>query len=143
MQVVEEQGIRRLRISIGGDGSAYNSVIICNENFDTDEMAYLDFKIRTSSNEAAAIMFQIEGSEAWYSLNLIGQQNLFTNLDSLKQINDGQWHRVTWNLKRLVRDKFNNSAKIKTLILGSWENSQKPVVIELAEMSLGKRNMLN
>lgn len=50
-------------------------------------------------------MFQLDlGSQVWYALNLIGVQERYSQADTLPAdvINDGQWHRVTWDLQRVA-----------------------------------------
>ena len=60
------------------------------------------------------------------------------------EINDGQWHRVTWNLRKLVAERIDPNIKsIKTLSLGTWANPQKPVVVEFRNVCFGSFNKLD
>lgn len=101
------EGKPTLHIEIGGDGTRFNSVMICNDIVDADSVPFMDFRIRTTSKDPLAIMFQVENDPSWYSLNLIGAQTMYNNIDSLPdRINDGNWHRVTWNIGKLISDRI-------------------------------------
>lgn len=90
-------------------------------------------------------MFQMEGDAAWYSLNLIGKQTGYSYVDATPtEINDGKWHRVTWDLRRLVSDRVNaTNHKITQIIIGSWEQPSKPLEVEFQDFTMGKRNLLD
>lgn len=136
-----------LRLKIGGDGVQYNSAFMHMGSIDLDKAPYMDFRVRTSSDEPLAILFQLDGgSQTWYALNLIGDNGLFNRADGLSEdaLSDGKWHRVTWDLKRLVREGIaRNDREITNLVIGSWKTPKEPVVVEFQDFSLGTRNMLD
>lgn len=135
-----------LRLEIGGDGTPYNSVFLHAGALDLSKSPYLDFRVRTTSAEPFAIMFQSDGGSDWHCLNLVGVEQLYKYADGLPAgaISDGKWHRITWNLEKLVREEIGPGVTyIRSIILGSWENPSKPIVLEFRDFAFGKRNMLD
>lgn len=136
-----------LVLEIGGDGTPFHSAVIYNGSIDLKTTPFLDFRIRTTSQEPLAIMFQVEGrSGEWEALNIIGKETLYPSRDALifGAVNDGAWHRVTWDLKRLASEQFGSGQfKISNLIVGSWEKFSLPIVVEFQSFALGKRNTLD
>jgi hypothetical protein len=145
----EADGKPVLRVEIGDGATVFNSLFIRSESVDLEMAGYLDFMIRTTATEPLAIMFQAESDppQQWRALNLIGTQTGYANADSLPvgAINDGNWHRVTWNLQELYKEQITSTDKgrIKNLILGSWEKPSEPIVVEFRDFSLGRRNTLD
>lgn len=136
-----------LRLKIGGDGTEFHSAHIHPGAINLDDAPYMDFSLRTASQESLAIMFQLEsGSRVWHALNLIGSQTRFSALDSLPEdaINNGQWHRVTWDLRTLVREGLGRSdSTIHNIVIGSWDNPKEPIEVEFRDFTLGQRNRLD
>jgi hypothetical protein len=135
-----------LKLEIPGGGAPGNSVFIHNEPIDLDESPCLDFRIRTSSTEPLAMMFQMMSGDTWFALNLMGTQRNYTFADALPagSISNGEWHRVTWNLRELVKDRTGGGdSHIRSVILGTWESLKEPVVVEFSDFAFGKRNMLD
>ncbi len=133
-----------LRLTIGGEGVQFNSVHLTLGGLDLEQSPFLDFRMRTTSKEPFAFMFEF-GDGIWYALNLQGQQSLYGNLDGVRgSITDGQWHRVTWDLKRLVEEQVGpGRTRITNFILGSWEKPAEPVVVEFQDFAFGQRNLLD
>lgn len=133
-----------LKLEIPGGGAPGNSVFIHADPIDLEESPYLDFRIRTSSTEPLAIMFQMMSGDTWFALNLIGKQS-YTYADALPagSISNGEWHRVTWNLGELVKDRTGGDTHIRSVVLGTWESLKDPMVVEFTDFAFGKRNMLD
>ena len=136
-----------LRLTIGGDGTQFNSAHIHSGSIDLDRASFMDFRVRTTSREPLAILFQLEsGSQVFYSLNLVGEQGLFSHADSVPEdsINDGKWHRVTFDLKRVVREGLGSDQReITNVVIGSWMTPREPIVVEFQDFALGERNLLD
>jgi len=138
------EGKPTLRLEIGGEGVQFNSVHLTLGGVDLEQSPFLDFRLRTTSKEAFAFMFEF-GDGIWYALNLQGQQSGYGNLDTVRgALNEGQWHRVTWDLKRLVEEQIGpGRTRITNIILGSWEKPAEPVVVEFQDFAFGQRNLLD
>ena len=139
-------GTPALKLEIGGNGTKFSSVYIHRGLIDLDDSPYLDFRIRTSSAEPLAIMFQTDYDDAWYALNMIGMQRSYNHADGLPagSISDGKWHRVTWNLRETVKDRIGaGNTRIKDVILGSWEAPAEPIVVEFSDFAFGRQNTLD
>jgi hypothetical protein len=107
-------------VKIGCNGASYNSVSFFNGLLNLND-------------------------PVWYLLSFIGTQSLYQNVDVVPaDINDGSWHRITWDLKNFVNDKINSSnLKISQIILGSWKNPSEPISVDFRGFSIWKCNMLN
>jgi hypothetical protein len=84
-----------------------------------------------------------EDTQQWRALNLVGVQSIYPLIDGPPSINDGKWHRVTWDLCRLIKDKLGYTGTIKGIIIGSWEKPSEPITVELQDFTFGQRNTLN
>jgi hypothetical protein len=142
-----EQGARAVRLELAGTAEAkWGSRFIRNDVIDLEKQPLMDFYLRTSTKEPVALMFQIEGKADWFELDIVGVQNysLLDKVNSALAINDGQWHRVTWNLKKLVAERVSpDITSIKNLIVGTWANPQAPVVVEFKDVCFGSFNQLD
>jgi hypothetical protein len=147
VETFTDEGKPALRVSLAGTSAArWGSRFIRSGVIDLEKEPLMDFYVRTSSKDAVALMFQIEGSNDWYEIDILGEQN-FKQIDTINPIlglNDGQWHRVTWNLQKLVTEKIGKDVKsIKNLIVGTWTNPKTPVVIEFKDVCFGSFNQLD
>lgn len=145
ISTAQRDGHPALRLQIGGDGTQYNSAWIWNDVIDLGETPVLDFKMRTTSREPLAILFQAEHGEAWYALNLVGRQSRFPQADGLPNwaVNDGAWHRVTWNLANLCKERLGGIERIRNVVVGVWDNPAEAVDVEFADFAFGVRNSLD
>ncbi len=143
----KENGRNVIKVSIGEDNVNYNSIFVHSDPICLNQAPFLDFEIRVINENPLAFMFQAEGSEKYYALNIIGKQDSYTNLDSVSSDNiaDGQWHRITWDLLNLYKENISATRPpiIKNLILGSWEPAQDAAVVEFRNFNIGKRNTLD
>ncbi|MHB0998642.1 MAG: alpha-glucuronidase family glycosyl hydrolase [Armatimonadota bacterium] len=140
------EGKPTLKLALGGDDTQFNSAVINNGTIDLAETPFMDFKIRTTSQEPCAIMFQLVNDSNWYSLNLVNTQSRYPNIDSIPfaALSDGKWHRVTWDLGRLVQDRVSTGeTKIINMIIGAWDKPSAPIELEFQDFTVGKRNMLD
>lgn len=131
-----------LNIKLGGFGVKDNSVQVYSGTVDLNEAPYLDFMIKTKSPDAMALMFRVENDPNWYALNVLGIHNDYKYVDGLPvgSINDGEWHRVTWNLKALIEKQIPESGlKISNIILGAWDKPYQPVDVSFKNFSFGKK----
>lgn len=147
MSLETVEGKPTLRLAFGDGTAPFNSVALT-DSLDLEVAPFLDFWIRTTSKEPLAFLLEIEsnGVSQWRALNLIGKQNGYAQIDTVPQgkINDGKWHRVTWDLLRLCKEELGTgSIQIKNLVLGTWEKPSEPVVVEFQNFSHGKRNTLD
>lgn len=143
-----EDGKTVLRAEIGDPERKFHSVLVPCGIIDLDQSPLLDFRIRTTTNAPLAFLFQTSAdSSTWYALNLVGKQAGYPAADSLPadSAGTGQWRRVTWNLQKVAREKLKlpASAKITTLVFGTWEKPEKPITVELQDLSVCKRNQLD
>lgn len=126
--------------------SKWGSRFIRREAIDLDKQPLMDFYFRTTSKDPVALMFQAEGKDDWFELDLIGKQpyRQLDRINPLYEINDGQWHRLTWNLEKLVAEKISPETKsIKNLIVGTWTNPKTPVAVEFKNVCFGSFNQLD
>ncbi len=147
LTVAADEGKPILRVTLGDGATLFNSVELV-DMLDLETSPFMDFWIRTTSQEPLAFLFQVggNGSTEWKALNLIGKQTGFEQIDALpqKKINDGEWHRVTWDLKRLCREQLGEgNVRTKNLVLGSWDKPSQPIKVELRNFAHGKRNTLD
>ena len=136
----EDEGKPAVRVAIGDSATQFNSVFVRLESIDLDKTPILDFKVRVTGDQPLAFMFQSGASGSWYALNLVGSQSGYLNADALPagRINDGKWHRVTWDLRRLAVERIGpSSARIHTLILGNWEKPPQSGTVEFKEFAFG------
>ena len=106
----------------------------------------MDFWVRTTTRDPVALMFQVEGQDTWFELDLIGKQTYrkIDKISPLYEINNGAWHRVTWNLKKLVAEQIGSDIKsISNVIVGTWSNPSQPVVLEFKNVCFGSFNQLD
>ncbi len=142
-----DQGNPAIRLALAGTpGAKLGSRFIRNDPIDLKEQPLMDFCLRTGTEEPVALMFQIDGKDEWFELDLVGAQG-YRHADSINpalEINDGKWHRVTWNLQKLVAERIDPNIKsIKNLIVGTWANPQQPVVVEFKNVCFGSLNQLD
>ena len=142
-----DQGSPAIRVALAGTPNArLGSRFVRTDAIDLEQQPLMDFCLRTTTQEPVAFMFQIEGKDDWFELDLVGTQGYrkTDRINETLEINDGQWHRVTWNLRKLVAERIDPNIKsIKTLILGTWANPQKPVVVEFKNVCFGSFNKLD
>lgn len=136
----KEDGIDMLKVVLGSTGQLYNSVWIKQGNIDMTNGGWLDFKIRTQTDDSLAIMFEVSGQ--WYAINLVGVQG-YASVENIVGINDGKWHRVTLDLKKLVKERLNHNGTISNMVIGAWKKPQKPIIFEIRDFSIGARNTVN
>ena len=136
----DDGGAPALRLEIGDSKTQFNSVFLRMDSVDLDKTPILDLKVRVTGSQPVALMLQSSTSANWYALNLIGSQGLFFNLAALPpgRIDDGKWHRVTWNLRRLVTERIGpGTTQIHQLILGNWEKPPATGTVEIKDFAFG------
>jgi len=135
------------RVSLGGNQVKYNSAWIQRSPVDLVAAPILDMRLRTTSTHPLRLMFQVPGSEEWYAIDLVGTQTVGKALDGIKavwKVNDGNWHRVNWNLRQMVAERIGPGVTtISNLIVGSWVPSAEPAVIEFKRVAFGIDNRLD
>ena len=142
-----DDGAAALRVTLAGTPESKNgSRFIRRDAFDLRKQPLMDFSLRTTSKEPVAMMFQIEGSDDWCELDLVGKQ-IYKQIDKINpamEINDGQWHRVTWNLHQLVAERIGKDIhSLKNLVVGTWSNPKQPVTVEFKNVCFGSFNQLD
>jgi hypothetical protein len=142
-----DEGTPAIRLTLAGKPDAkLGSRFVRSDSIDLEKQPLMDFYTRTKTADAVAFMFQIEGKDDWFELDLIGEQ-AYRRTDRINpalEINDGRWHRVTWNLQKLVADRIDPNIKsIKNLIVGTWANPANPVVVEFKNVCFGSFNQLD
>ncbi len=143
----KESGRDIIKVSIGGDNTNYNSVFIHSDPIDLNDAPFMDFEIRVINKKPIAFMFQTQDSERYHALNIIGNQDLYNNIDSVNSDNiaDGKWHRVTWDLLNMYKENISATKQpiIRNLILGSWKPAEQAAVVEFRNFNMGTRNTLD
>ena len=142
-----DNGQPALRVSLAGTpGVKWGSRFIRKEAFDLEQQPLMDFWVRTTTKDPVALMFQVEGQDNWFELDLIGKQG-YRQLDKISplyELSNGAWHRVTWNLKKLVAEQIGPDIKsIKNVVVGTWSNPAQPVVLEFRNVCFGSFNQLD
>ena len=135
-----------MKLSLGNMQSQNGSRWIHRAEINLQEAPYMDFYIRTSGAGPLSFMFQVEGRDDWFELALQGTQNytLVATLGFLAEINDGKWHRLTWNLQKVEKEKIGQDVlKIKHLIIGNWQTVDEPVVVDFKSFNMGRENQLD
>jgi len=135
-----------IKLSLNTGEFQNNSRWIHREEINLQEAPYLDFYIRTAGKGPLSFMFQVDGRDEWFELALQGTQNytLVDKLGLVDEINDGKWHRITWNLQKVVKEKIGQDiSKIKHLIIGNWQKVDEPVVVEFKSFNMGRLNLLD
>jgi hypothetical protein len=140
----DDRGTPTIRVALAGVPNAkLGSLFIRQDEIDLERQPLLDFDVRTTTKDPVALMLQIEGKAGWFELDIVGKQS-YHQLDQISpalEVNDGHWHHITWNLEKLVRERVGQEVKsIKTLIIGTWSNPAKPVVVEFKNFCFGKVN---
>ena len=144
---LKEGGQDILAIKMGGKGSVFNSAFVHMGELNLNDGPFMDFKVRTNAEQPAAFMFQVAGSEQYYAMNLMGKQNLYIEADSVNSeaINDGQWHRVTWNLLKMYQEMISAEGEpmIRNVLFGTWEAADEECEVEFKEFTIGVQNTLD
>ena len=82
--------------------------------------------------------------DRWRAINLVGKHKAYLPLADLasQKLNDGQWHQVSVDLRQALAGQIEPGQKlrIKNLIIGSWENPKKPIVVEFQEFCIGPKS---
>jgi hypothetical protein len=142
-----DEGVPAVRVALAGTpASKWGSRFIRREAIDLDKQPLMDFYFRTTSMDPVALMFQVEGTDDWFELDLIGKQDYrqLDRIDPVHEINNGQWHRLTWNLQKLVAEKIGSQTQsIKNLVVGTWTNPETPVTVEFKNVCFGSFNQLD
>lgn len=135
------------RVGLGGNQVNLGSVWIQRSPVDLTAAPILDMRLRTTSTHPLRLMFQVPGREEWYAIDLVGTQKVGKALDGIKavwKVNDGNWHRVNWNLRQMVAERIGPGVTtISNLIIGSWVPSDEPAVIEFKRVAFGIDNRLD
>jgi hypothetical protein len=142
-----EDGQPAIRVALAGKpGVKWGSRCIRKGTLDLGKEPLMDFWVRTTTRDPVALMFQVEGQDTWFELDLIGKQTYrkIDKISPLYEINNGAWHRVTWNLKKLVAEQIGSDIKsISNVIVGTWSNPSQPVVLEFKNVCFGSFNQLD
>ena len=142
-----DEGVPAIRVALAGTpASKWGSRFIRREAIALEKQPLMDFYFRTTSKDPVALMFQVEGKDDWFELDLIGKQayRQLDRINPLYEINDGQWHRLTWNLQKLVAEKISPETKtLKNLVVGTWTNPKTPVTVEFKNVCFGSFNQLD
>jgi hypothetical protein len=136
----QDSGKPALRLEIGDSKTQFNSVFVRLDSIDLDTTPILDFKVRVTSSQPVAFMFQSSSGANWYALNLVGSQSGYLNLATLPpgRIDDGKWHRVTWDLRRLASERIGpGTTQIRQLIFGNWEKPPQTGTVEIKDFAFG------
>lgn len=136
----DDNGTPALRLGVGDEKTQFNSVFVRVESIDLEKTPILDFKVKVTGDQPLAFMFLPELSGVWYSLNLTGTQSGYLSADALPMgsLDDGKWHRVTWDLRRLAAERIGSSAtRIHSLIFGNWEKPPKTGTLEFKDFAFG------
>jgi hypothetical protein len=133
-----------IRLEIGDGASRFNSAWIHPERIDLDLASVLRFRIRTTSTEPLALLLQQEkDTDVWRAINLVGRQSSYPSLADLttQKLNDGQWHEVSLDLRPLIAGRLEPGKKprIKNLIIGSWEQPRRPIVVEFQALEVAAK----
>jgi hypothetical protein len=142
----DDNGAPVVEVGLGGEGVRFNSIHIHPGPIPLEQAPVLDFEIRVLHAEPFAFLFQVPDNANWYALNLVGQQSLYTGVDSLPlaSLEDGEWYRVTWDLGRAVRERIAPDVdRIESLILGAWEQPADPIRVQFRNVRLGRRRTLD
>jgi hypothetical protein len=128
-----------------GDGAAqFNSRWIFKGEIDLNQAPCLDMSVRVKQDGPVSILFHIGDDKVkWHQLPIVKKQPQFPMLLSGKSVDgalsDGQWHRLTWNLKQIVQKNFGaDVSTISDVIIGKWTAPETVGELEIRSFKLGE-----
>jgi hypothetical protein len=124
-------------------GTQYNSRWIFKDKIDLDKAPYLDLWLRTHTTTPASILFLVgDDTQTFYQLPLVGLHGQYKIMDSTvsteKEVMDGKWHRLTWNLRDMIRKNAGEDVlTIHSVIIGKWTSPDSIAELEIKALSFG------
>ncbi len=136
-----DHGSPAIRVALAGTTNApMGSRFIHKDEINLDQQPVMAFQLKTTTQEAVALMFQIDGNDNWFEVDIVGTQNYQQTgrINPAVEINDGQWHQVVLDLRKLVALRIDPKFKsIHNLMIGTWANPREPVVVEFKDVCFG------
>jgi len=132
-----------MNLSLGGNGVQYNSRWISKDKIDLQKAPYLDLWLRTTTTAPVSILFLVgDDTQNFYQLPLVGVHGTYKIMDPVvsadKNVADGQWHRLTWNLRDMIRKNVGKDAStIHSVIIGKWTAPDSVAELEIKALTFG------
>jgi hypothetical protein len=133
-----------IKISLGdASGVQFNSRWIFKDKIDLDKVPYLDLWLRTGTTAPVSILFLVgDDTQTFYQLPLVGLHGQYKILDSTvsadKEVTDGKWHRLTWNLRDMLRKNLGKDVStIHSVIIGKWTTPDSIAELEIKGFCFG------
>lgn len=129
-------------ITLGNGVARFNSRWIYKGEIDLNKAPWMDLWLRTESDAPVSILLQVgDDTRTWHQIPVLKKHNyplLDGTLSTTKTLNDGQWHRLSWNLKQMVQKKFGPDAStVRDIIIGKWAEPEAACELEIREFQLG------
>lgn len=131
------------KVTLGNGAAIYNSRWMYRGEIDLNKAPWMDLWLRTESDAPVSILLQIGDDEkTWHQIPVLKKHHyplLDGTLSTTKAVNDGQWHRLSWNLKQIVQKKFGPEAStVRDIIIGKWAEPEAACELEIKSFKLGK-----
>lgn len=134
-------------LTIGNGVVPFNSRWIFKGEIDLNQAPWLDMRVRVKQTAPVSILFRVgDDPPKWYQLPIVKKQPQFPTLDSGvlvdEALSDGEWHRLSWNLKQIVQKNFGSDvSSISDLIIGKWTAPETVTELEIQSFTLGEASM--
>jgi hypothetical protein len=133
-----------IKLALGdASGVQFNSRWIFKEKIDLERAPYLDMCLRTKTTAPVSILFLVgDDTQNFYQLPLVGIHGNYKIMDPTvsadKEVSDGQWHRLTWNLRDMVLKNVGKDVlTIHSVIIGKWTAPESVAELEIKELTFG------
>lgn len=132
-----------IKLSLGGNGVQFNSRWIHNDKIDLEKAPYLDMCLRTETTAPVSILFLVgDDTQNFYQLPLVGIHANYKIMDPTvsadKEVADGKWHRLTWNLRDMIRKNLGRDVStIHSVIIGKWTAPDSTAEMEIKALTFG------
>jgi len=131
-----------IKVTLGDGAAKYNSRWIYKGEIDLNKAPWMDLCLRTKTDAPVSILLQVgDDTKTWYQIPILKKHHyplLDESLSSDKAINDGEWHRLSWNLKQMVQKKFGaDVSTVRDIIIGKWAAPELSAELEIKSFKLG------
>jgi hypothetical protein len=129
-------------ITLGNGAVLYNSRWMYKGEIDLNQAPWMDLWLRTETDAPVSILLQIgDDTKTWHQIPILKKHHyplLDGTLSTNKAINDGQWHRLSWNLKQMVQKKIGSEVStVRNIIIGKWADPEISAELEIKSFELG------
>jgi hypothetical protein len=136
------EGEKVAKVTLGDGAAIYNSRWFYKGEVDLNRAPWMDLRLRTETEATVSILLQVgDDTKTWHQIPILKKhhyQLLDGTLSGTKTVNDGQWHRLSWNLKQMVQKKFGADAStVRDIMIGKWADPELSAELEIKSFILG------